>query len=172
MTVSRDAGSGNRRKKGGGKGCLGEIRFKMSMMKEVLKRRNQIGRRIKQRLEANMAKEESKLESEFKMRKLEEEMMKLKKEIQVLMKKAGKEAGEIPEVKIRLQVTFPKRDQTILLREKDVKAEKLERLGIPGAKSLEKAVSHVQEQINEVNGLQAGVLREVGKLINALKAEA
>ena len=145
------------------------MQFKMSAAKEVLKRRNQIGSMIKKRLETNLKKEETRLEGEFQMKKLGEEVKKLKKEIRELMKKAGKEMGEVPEVKIRLQVTYPKRGESILLREKDVKANHLRELGIPGAKTLEKAVLHVQSQINEVKENQDSVLNEVEKLIKTLK---
>ena len=169
MTVSNAAGSGSRKKKAKGGGSLGAVQFKMSMMREVLKRRNQIGKKIKERMEANILREETKLEGEFHMRKLETEMKKLKKEIQELMKKAGKEAGEIPEVKIKLQVTFPKRAETITLREKDVRTENLKRLGIPGAKTLEKAVMLVQSQIDEVKEHQSNMLNEVEKLIKTMK---
>ncbi len=169
MTVSSDAGSGGGKKAGRGKKCPGPIQFKMSMMKEVLKRRNQMGKLVKKRLELNMLKEETKLEGEFQMRKMKEEMKNLKKEIKMLMKRAGDKMGEIPEVKIRLQVTFPKKAQSMLLREKDVKAENLKKLGIPGAANLEKAVAQVQSQINEVKDYQISMLGEVEKLIKTIK---
>ena len=169
MTVSGNAGLGNRKKKGQGKGCHGVIRFKMTALKEVMKRRNQIGTLVKKRLEENIRNEESKLEAEFRMRKMEEEVKSLKQEIKELMKKADKDMGEVPEVKIRIQVKFPKRGESILLKEKEVKIQNLRKLGIPGAKSLEKAVNHVQSQLDEVREQHTSMINEVEKLVKTVK---
>lgn len=167
MTVNPNAGGG-KGKKGKGKEFLGVIQFKMSTMKEVLKRRNQIGTRIKMRLLKNMRREESRIEEEFQMRKLDEELKKMKKEIKELIRRAKRDVGEIPAVRVRLQVTFPKKAESVLLRDKDVKAERMKTLGIPGAQTLELAVKHIQSQINDMKMLQTSMLDEANKLLNSL----
>ena len=167
MTVSIGAGTG--RVKEPGNEFSGVISFKMSAMKEVLKRRNQIGSRIKMRLRTNMRREESRIEEEFQMKKLDQDLKKMRKEIQDLIKKAKKLGGDVPVVKIRLQVTFPKKSESVLLRPKDVKADRMMRMGIPGAVSLEKAVACIQAQVNDVRKIQSSMLDEVGKLLNTMQ---
>lgn len=171
MTVSRNAGKGN--PKMGEIGVSpGAIRFKMSTVREVMKRKNQVSILVKKRLLETMKKEESRLEEDFQMKKLEHDLKEVKKEIKKLVKEAKKGSGEVPVVKVRLLVKYPKKDESILLREKDVKAEKLSRLGIPGAASLEKAVQAVQSQIDGVRKQQTEMLAEVGKILKSLEEEA
>ena len=168
MTVKTVAGSEGGKKKPG-RGFPGKFQFKMSSVREVMKRKNQMSQLVKKRLLLSMEKEESRIEGEFHMKKLEEDLKKLKKEIQTLVKQAKKESGEIPVVRVRLQVSFPKKSNPVLLREKDVKAEKLMKLGIPGAGALERAVTQIQSQIDEVRKSQSVMLGEAGKLMNTLK---
>ncbi len=168
MTVSTTAGPG-RNKEARGRKSPG-IQFKLSTVREVMKIKNQMGATVKKRLMACMEKKESKLEEEFQMMKLEKEMKEMKKGIQNLLKKAKKECGEIPRVRVRLQVTYPEKEESILLREKDVKAGRLKEMGIPGALSLEKAVAHVQAQIDDVRKQHSSMMGEAGKLLNTLKA--
>ena len=168
MTVSTGVGTG-RSKKEPGNEFSGVISFKMSAMKEVLKRRNQIGMRVRMRLRTNMRREETRIEEEFQLKKLDQDLKKMRKEIQDLIKKAKKVGGEIPVVKVRLQVTFPKNSESIMLRPKDVRADKMMRMGIPGAVSLERAVASIQAQVNDVRKIQSSMLDEVGKLLNTMQ---
>ena len=170
MTVSRNAGKENPRK--GETGVSpGAFRFKMSTVREVMKRKNQVNQLVKRRLMETMRKEESRLEADFQMKKLENEIKVVRKEIKKMMKEAKKGMGEIPVVKLRLLVKYPKKDESLLLREKDVKAGRLSQMGIPGAASLERAVQAVQTQIDGVRKQQTEMLAEAGKIIKLLEAE-
>ena len=170
MTVSRNAGKANPRK--GEIGVSpGAYRFKMSTVREVMKRKNQVNQLVKKRLMETMRKEESRLEADFQMKKLESEIKVVKKEIKKLMKDAKRGMGEIPVVKLRLMVTYPRKEESLLLREKDMKAGKLSQMGIPGAASLERAVQAVQTQIDGVRKQQTEMLSEVGKILKSLEAE-
>lgn len=170
MTVSENAGKVKGKKKGGG-GLGGAYHFKMTTVKEVMKRKNQMGILVKKRLLENMKKEESRLEEEFQMQKLDKDLKEMRKEIKRMITRSKKESGEVPIVKIRLQVKFPKNNESVLLREKDVNAGRLAQLGVPGAVSLEKAVQAVQLQIDGVRKQQTEMLGEVEKILKTLQAE-
>ena len=170
MTVSRNVGKANPRKGETG-ASPGAYRFKMATVREVMKRKNQVNQLVKKRLMETMRKEESRLEADFQMKKLESEIKVVKKEIKKLMKEAKQGMGEIPVVKLRLLVKYPKKDESLLLREKDMRAGKLSQMGIPRAASLERAVQAVQTQIDGVRKQQTEMLTEVGKILKSLETE-
>ena len=170
MTVSENAGK-ERSKKTGKGGSGGAFRFKMSTVKEVMRRKNQMGILVKKRLLESLKKEESRLEEEFQMQKLDKELKEIKKEIKRRIKRSKEEAGDVPIVKIRLEIRNPKNNESMLLREKDVNAGRLAQLGVPGAVSVEKAVQAVQHQLDGVRKQQTEMLTEVEKLLKSLQAE-
>ena len=155
MTV-KDAGSGSgrRKRRAESRRFLGIFQGKMGAIREVMQRRNQIGRLAKARMKARIAmREEEKLAEWEKVKMLDKEIARRKKELEELVKRAKEKSGDEPVVKVKIQVTYPGKmergkNKSFLLKDKHVTKEYLEQMGLP--LEIENSVKNIQGQLDSV----------------------
>ena len=174
MTVlDAGSGSGRRKRRAESRRFLGIFQYKMATIREVMKRRVQVGRLTKARLrERTSAKEEEMREMWEKKKDLDREIAKKKREIEELVKKAKKRSGDEPVVKVRIQVTYPRKmergkKKSFLLKEKHVTKENMETMGLPGC--IENSVKNIQGQLDSVRVEHKRMIKEANALLETIQ---
>ena len=174
MTV-KDAGpgSGRRRKRAEARKFLGIFQGKMGAIREVMQRRNQIGRLTKARMKARIAmREEEKLVEWEKVKMLDKEIARKKRELEELVKRAKEKSGDEPVVKVKIQVTYPGKmergkKKSFLLKDKHVTKEYLEQMGLP--LEIENSVKNIQGQLDSVRVEHKRMIKEANTLLESIQ---
>ena len=170
MTVlDAGSGSGRRKKRADSRKFPGVFQYKMGAIREVMKRRIQVGRLAEMRIKKRVVAKEEEWE---KVRKLDQEIAKRKKEIEELVKEAKQRSGDEPIVKVKIQVTYPGKmergkKKSFLLKDKHVTKEYLEVMGLPVG--IEDSVKNIQGQLESVRVEHKKMIKEANSLLETIQ---
>ena len=174
MTVlDAGSGSGRRKRKAETRRFLGVFRFKMNTIREVMKRRMQVARLVKRRMEKRTSvREEEMKEAWLKAKCLDLEIAKKRKEIEEMIKKARVREGDEPIVKVRIQVTYPGKKErgkqkTFLMKENQVTKENLDHMGLPA--EIESSVKNIQNKLESVRIEHRMMIKEANNLLKTIQ---
>ena len=166
MTVKKKGAGG-----GGGskpRGFVGHLAYKSACIREVLKRKSRISLLAKKREMLKILMKRDAWAWAVKLRNLDREILKEKKDLEEMVAKAEGSKMEIPKVKIRVELIATRKmrkkgGMNMIMPEEDVRPEILNSLGVPG--QLAEAVGRVQRSVDEAKTYQEKMLVQVNNLL-------